>query len=461
MITFVHLSDIHFIDRDLGSQFDLDQQIRRALLEDLELKPADGVDYDGILITGDIAFSGKQEEYRNAQAWLNSVFERTGAAAANTYMVPGNHDVDRSFVEPDLPLWAAHVQLREANNPTVWHDHVYKQLVRDPQRSLMAPLGGYNSFAQGYGCFTGMVKASTEGEPDKPQLAWQRTFEKPLDANGRSVRLHGLNSALISDEADAPAKLLVSQFQTSHFEHTPGVVDVVLCHHPPEWLMDKAALRDALRTFAPVSLFGHEHSTRVVADNKQVQLFAGAVQPSRRDPGDWLPTYHVLQLSVVANGNQSDLLVRIHTREFDKQNFKFRPRPTEEGLSVEEHRLKLPPWPPAPTTTTILVEAGAPTALSSVPVNAPPPVEPTMPTRTETAQRELLVHFFRLNTPDRYAAASEARLLRDGDDSLHPQAMWAEVFRRASKEEHGLADFWAAVAARTPSLKNAENPFTS
>jgi integrase len=40
MITLIHLSDIHFSPRDDLSQFDLDQQIRRAVLEDLEQKPS-------------------------------------------------------------------------------------------------------------------------------------------------------------------------------------------------------------------------------------------------------------------------------------------------------------------------------------------------------------------------------------------------------------------------------------
>jgi hypothetical protein len=82
-----------------------------------------------------------------------------------------------------------------------------------------------------------------------------------------------------------------------------------------------------------------------------------------------------------------------------------------------------------------------------------------MPTQTETAKRELLVHFFRLGTPDRYAAANEAGLLRDGDDALPPQTMWAEVFRRASEESEGLSKFWTAVASRTAILKNTPNPF--
>jgi hypothetical protein len=455
MITFVHLSDIHFINRDHGTQFDLDQQIRRALLDDLASKPADGANYDGVLITGDIAYGGKPEEYKRAQEWLDQIFARTGTAAANTYMVPGNHDVDRAFVEPDLPLWAAHVNIREATDPEVWHDHVYKQLVRDPLRSLLAPLGGYNGFAQGYGCFSGMVKTTGPDGAEQPQLAWQRVFEKTLN-DGRRVRLHGLNSALISDAGDAPGKLLVSRFQTSHFERTHGVVDVMMCHHPPEWLMDKAETRDALHAFAHLTLFGHEHDTLVRANAKQVQLFAGAVQPSRRDPAGWLPTYHIIQLRTEAN----ELIVRIHTREFDKKNFKFRPRRDENDKPVDEHRVQLSTWTAPTAATTMAVASNEAPEPCTSPMNAEQTIESFMPTQSETAQRELLVHFFRLGTPDRYAAANEARLLRDGDDALHPQTMWAEVFRRATEEPDGLARFWNAVASRTANLKDSPNPFT-
>jgi hypothetical protein len=364
-------------------------------------------------------------------------------------VVPGNHDVDRDYVQPALPLWDSHVRLRDSAEPVVWRDAIAKQLQKDPLHSLLAPLKGYNDFAQGYGCRT---------EPDK--LAWQRVFEKTLD-DGRAVRLHGLNSALLSDEGDAPGKLLVSEFQTSHFAHTPGAVDVVLCHHPPEWLMDRATVRDALRAFAQVVLFGHEHSTRVVPDNKHVQLFAGAVQPSRRDPSDWLPTYHIVQLAVHVAGPQPELIVRIHTREFDKQNYRFRPRRNEDDQPVEEHRIKIAPWTPPSARVTIPLAASSASDMSSATANLEPHAEPAMPTPAETAQRELLVNFFRMRTPDRYAAANEAGLLRDGDDALQPQAMWAEVFRRAADEQGRLAKFWAAVASRTPMLSDIPNPFST
>jgi predicted MPP superfamily phosphohydrolase len=444
LITLLHLSDIHFSPRDDMSQFDLDQQIRRALLEDLETKPADGADYDGILITGDIAFGGKQANYVTAQTWLDEVFVRTGATASNTYVIPGNHDVDRDYVEPDLPLWESHVRLRQDPDPVVWRDLIAKQLQKDPLHSMLAPLKAYNDFAQGYDCRT---------TPD--QLAWHKLFPKKFE-DGWAIRLHGINSALISDQGDAPGKLLVSDFQTSHLEHTDGLIDIALCHHPPEWLMDKATVRDALRAFAPVALFGHEHSTRIVGDAKQVQLFAGAVQPSRRDPGDWLPTYHILQLATSEETTGPQLTVRIHTREFHKENYQFRARRNENDEPVDEHLLKLRPI--SRKTTTMPSAGVSPAPLPNMPTDLQS-TEDSMPTKTESAKRDLLVRFFRLPTPDRYASANEAGLLRDGDDSLQPQVMWAEVFRRATSEARGLANFWTAVASRDNELKGLPNPF--
>ena len=295
--------------------------------------------------------------------------------------------------------------------------------------------------------------SSVSSAPYNPYVEVLEALKKFED--GWTIRLNGINSALISDQGDAPGKLLVSDFQTSHFEHTDGVIDIALCHHPPEWLMDKNTIRDALSTFAPVALFGHEHSTRIVGDAKQIQLFAGAVQPSRRDPGDWLPTYHILQLTTSEETTGPRLTVRIHTREFDKQNYRFRPRRNENDEPVVQHLLKLRSSSRKMTMPSADVFSTPP---SNMPTDLQSP-EGSMPTKTESAQRDLLVRFFRLPTPDRYASANEAGLLRDGDDALQPQVMWAEVFRRAASEARGLANFWTAVASRDNELKGLPNPF--
>ena len=111
--------------------------------------------------------------------------------------------------------------------------------MKDPQHALIGPLSGYNGFAQGYGCLT-----------SERQLAWTEVFNEPLE-DGSYVRLHGLNSALISDAGDAPGGLLLSSYQTSHFNRAPGMVDLVMCHHPPEWLMDKHQIKEVLGQLCP------------------------------------------------------------------------------------------------------------------------------------------------------------------------------------------------------------------
>ena len=441
MLTFLHLSDIHFSGENDASQFDLDQQIRRALIVDLAIRPDSCAQYDALLITGDIAYSGKKKEYEDAEKFLGEVYDNTRLSMKDTYVVPGNHDVDRDYVQPTFPLWASHEEIRRKADPIHWRETIQTQLQKDPSQLLLSPFHAYNDFAQRCGCNT----TATE-------LAWNLLFPDALEF-GFKVRLRGLNSALISDEADAPFKLLVSEFQTATLCDSPGEVNLVMSHHPPDWLMDKAELRQALRRFAPVTLFGHEHSVRVHPDDKQIQLFAGALQPER-DAAGWAPTYHIVQLTIQGTREQPQLVVRVHTREY--YNFSFRVWRNEDGGTVCERRFNVAPWNPDCVDTAITPNTAAPVILSGANTMTSVDTQSGMP--IADAKRELLVYFFRLPTPRRYEAAFNAGLLRDGDDSLDPQVMWAEVFRRAEAEKK-LGAFWDAVAAHTPETKEEHNPF--
>ncbi len=441
MLTFLHLSDIHFSRRNDASQFDLDQQIRRALIDDLGVRPEGCPQYDALLITGDIAYSGKKDEYDVAKKFLEEVYAKTDLSMKETYVVPGNHDVDRDHVQPKFPLWDSHEAIRRNANPVHWRDAIQTQLQKDPSKLLLAPFHAYNDFAQGCEC-----------ETTASDLAWSHLFEPALEFDFR-VRLRGLNSALISDAADAPTKLLVSAFQTAKLCDTLGEVNLVMSHHPPEWLMDKAELRETLRRFAPIVLFGHEHSVRLQADDKQMQLFAGALQPER-DAANWTPTYHIVQLAIEGTREQPQLLVRVHTREL--HNFRFRGWRNEDDELVCERRFNVTPLDRDRANM-----ATAPNAIASItlsPAATMPSAETQTRMRSTDGKRDLRVHFFQLPTPRRYEAAFTAGLLRDGDDSLDPQVMWAEVFRRAD-EEKKLEEFWEAVAAHTPVMKKNSNPF--
>ena len=150
--------------------------------------------------------------------------------------------------------------------------------------------------------------------------------------------------------------------------------------------------------------------------------------------------------------------MEIHTREFaTAKGYKFLARLTADEKRSESHRLPLPRQRVAPRTgdVTILVKETAEHSSRDEGIMA---ASEATPDAREIAQRELLVHFFRLGTPMRFAAAVEADLVRDGDDTKDPREMWAEVFQRAVVEER-LALFWVAVAKRSKELYGRPNPF--
>jgi calcineurin-like phosphoesterase family protein len=440
MLTLLHLSDIHFSKKDDASQFDLNRQIRDALLTDVTSNFC-GHPYDGLIVSGDIAASGKKEEYDAAKKWLSEVYSRTGLSMKVTYTIPGNHDVDRSHVGPTFPLWASHADIRRNNNPSHWHGAIETQIKKDPAQLLLNPLRTYNDFAQGCECQT-----------TKDDLAWCHDFPKSLPL-GHSLRLRGLNSALISDAEDAPGNLLVSQFQTSTFENTPGKINLTICHHPPDWLMDKQTVRIALRAFSQINLFGHEHSARVETGPTSINLFAGAMCPPRSEPLGWLPTYHVLLIDIEGEAKQPILKVKVFTRELHNYHFD---RGRGEGHSdITEFSLNLPPFMfdeigPDDLQSTDLPQASESTVEQYM--------KPT--TASEDHHRDLVVNFFSLPTPKRYKVVSDVGLIRDGDDSLDPQTMWAEIFKR-SEVELKMADLWDAIASNSTPMIQEKNPFRS
>src|SRR4051794_33157633 len=98
--TLLHLSDIHFRFGESGDIFDPDSDLRNELERDVvRLRGTRIEKVDGILVTGDIAFAGKKEEYERASAWLERLCDLLGCARDNVWVVPGNHDVDREVIK--------------------------------------------------------------------------------------------------------------------------------------------------------------------------------------------------------------------------------------------------------------------------------------------------------------------------------------------------------------------------
>jgi DNA repair exonuclease SbcCD nuclease subunit len=69
---------------------------------------------DAILVGGDIAFKGHPDEYAPAAAWLHELADQVGCSRNRIYVVPGNHDVDRTIARESLRTRNAHDAIRRA-----------------------------------------------------------------------------------------------------------------------------------------------------------------------------------------------------------------------------------------------------------------------------------------------------------------------------------------------------------
>ena len=90
VIQWLHLSDFHF---NLGQSYDANI-VLEALLRDLPSIGSEFLPVDLVFVTGDIAFSGNQEEYELAAEFFDKLLSKLSVSQDRLYVVPGNHDVD-------------------------------------------------------------------------------------------------------------------------------------------------------------------------------------------------------------------------------------------------------------------------------------------------------------------------------------------------------------------------------
>ena len=91
---FVHVSDIHFGQEKQNGTVVARDDVRAELLNDCRTRENKLGPADSILVTGDVAFSGKKDEYTRAGKWLDELTKAVGCRGTSVFVVPGNHDVD-------------------------------------------------------------------------------------------------------------------------------------------------------------------------------------------------------------------------------------------------------------------------------------------------------------------------------------------------------------------------------
>jgi hypothetical protein len=415
-LTFIHLSDIHFV-RDFSGQsaFDIDKFVRNELVLDARRVVLPLGQISGILVSGDIAFAGKAGDYETALSWLSELSDSVNCSPGLVWSVPGNHDVDRSVLKEHTTIQATQQQIRTHENL----DSILKQHLQSGDAALLfSPLRAYNeTFASRLGCVT------------SPHQPW---WQDDLELNDGSIlRLRGLNSAILSGPTDDrdTSKLCLGSVQTEYMREDK-VTYLTLCHHPPDWLVDGDNVRKALRAYSKIQLLGHKHSHDIEETNGTLWLYSGAVHPVR-DEKDWNPTYYIISVSVEGSGNSRNLKVDVCRRVWSQDQRAF-VRPAGQEADSMPYSLPLQAW----TQRSAAEQTNAPS--------------PSRGTTMTVNRKKLLYAFVGLPYHVRMSIMRKLGLIDETNEKLPDSELFASCFDRAVRK--GLLEqIWEAVETQTKS----------
>ena len=431
MPLFLHVSDIHF-RRISGSHYDVDEDLRNELIRDARAFASSHAVPDGILVSGDIAFSGDKTEYLIAKQWIQELAIAVGCEASHVWCVPGNHDIDQRVAKESVTLAEVQEKLRTiaSHSPNELNGRIL-QLMADPfiRGPLFQPLNEYNAFAAAFDCGISADKSF-----------WQQPFKL---SDGSILRVNGLTSTLVSNHLDQQQQFVViGEYQIP--QRADGVTDVIMCHHPHDWLRGADLFKNATNSRAPIQLFGHKHVQAIQLHNRSLHIVAGAVHPDRRENA-WRPRYNWIHVDVENTGGQRRLNIAVYPRIWSDENANFAADFNMcDGKDLQTHNFALPMWEPSPLQQTVCKAI----AISTDDEGG----------KQLNSHRQLTYRFFELSHVQRIEVAQKLTLLRDEDEGLTDATLYQRIFKRAF-DENLLPSLWDTVEQELGGQGKTENPF--
>jgi len=418
----LHFSDIHFKHSEVGQPDDPNRALRNDMVRDVKkMREEIGRTANGILLTGDVAYAGKSTEYDFAYSWLEQeLCPAAGCRIEDVFVVPGNHDVDRS-AEVGPAQMAARAALRQINANQA--DDEIRKWLRDRTSAnvIFGPIDNYNRFAAKFLCSLGPYQ-DMEGETKSPARPFASRDLKLND--GSSLRMWGFNTVLVCGADDAEGRMLVDP-AASQIETEDGVTHLVMCHHPFTWLKNKRAFEDRLNAVAKIHLFGHEHTRRIEENRRYLRIRAGALQPDR-DEADWKPGYNWIEISVAKAQDKRKLTIRIWVRMHEVSQ--FIPVPDPDDKEIWENTFDLPPWSAQVTPATTPAESKIGDAVVKT------QEIPMTQSSTPITIRSVTIKMFKLKEHEQRRVISKMELDREGDRDLKDYELAVSAVRRSRNE---------------------------
>jgi len=261
-VLILHLSDIHFADGNNLVSTRLQKIV--AAVRSVEHK----FDTCLLLVSGDIAFSGKQSEYAIASDFFRQLqSELQGVQPGLTVMsvfVPGNHDCDFRTTHEDV------------------HEAVLNS-IPSKLESLKASDGLVQQLISQQEEFFSFESQMTDSDAVPPEN--RLFYRKQLSIDGTQIQVNCYNTSWVSRLHEQQGKILfpVQIVDAADMGTTGNQLVISMFHHPYGWLSAENSIdfERLIDHSSDVVLTGHEHVekySRVVGiTGEEVNYSKGAV----------------------------------------------------------------------------------------------------------------------------------------------------------------------------------------
>ena len=271
-LRILHISDLHEraafegMPPNRQAKLDWDAPQRGLVLDDrfYELLSEIGEGVDLVCFTGDVADWGHPKEYEKATHRLSRILNAVGVPPSRMFVVPGNHDVQRSVQREawnGIRKWYEETQSGSAL--ARWLASVGKPPPGIQPRwcDVLERLWAFWDWTEEFGC--------ADIQPSKSMpLGYRHTFEAgtwpDIDV---PVHIIGLDSAWLCGDEHDHGKIVVTDEQVlAHIrkgEHALNGFRIALLHHPISALADEARVWGLLaNNGVDLLLHGHQHTAR-------------------------------------------------------------------------------------------------------------------------------------------------------------------------------------------------------
>ncbi len=183
-MNILHLSDIHFgrnyPEYGIQDDFDNKERILDELIECIS-NIEEGLRPEHIVVTGDVAWRGKQKDFEEAYVWFSKLLTATGLEGKDVTFCVGNHDVNRAYACANRDLKDNEIsRIDEIFD----YDHVHE---------MEPPIYEYDKFCEKIGMEPFMYPL--EGAME---YSYSLGYKDVTFSSGNVIRMFAFNTALLS-----------------------------------------------------------------------------------------------------------------------------------------------------------------------------------------------------------------------------------------------------------------------